>query len=284
MWACPRFRAFPLSKGTGSSVLWVGTWIHGISLAKLFSLPNHCLSLGDLSPGCWWGLAPAPLHWFSVTSADFSPFHWNLSTSQLTPVHGSWAGRQSLGSCREGGNVLSLFPLFPPRCDRWALAASLPAGSTGTTWNCCIFPVPAFPDPVSLCGCDSRAEGSRCERQESAPWGFVQATGADSFFLFLLLLLPRGICCFPCKERDAAQEILSLALCSMRMKRCRLAAMDGDFGKNRMSLQEAAPVLSGAGAHILGLEAFAFQNLLIHLPECQSSGLQALMELLFLLL
>lgn len=51
-----------------------------------------------------------------------------------------------------------------------------------------------------------------------------------------------------------------------------------------MSLQEAAPVLSGAGAHVLGLEAFAFRNLLIHLPECQSSGLQALMELLFLLL
>lgn len=68
------------------------------------------------------------------------------------------------------------------------------------------------------------------------------------------------------------------------MKRCRLTVMDRDFGKSWTSLQEAAPVLSGAGAHVLGLEAFTFQNLLFHLPKSQRSGLQALSELLFFLL
>lgn len=56
----------------------------------------------------------------------------------------------------------------------------------------------------------------------------------------------------------------------MRMKL--LAVMDRDFGKGWMSLQEAAPVLSGAGAHVLGLEALPSQNLLIHLPEVRSAG------------
>lgn len=67
------------------------------------------------------------------------------------------------------------------------------------------------------------------------------------------------------------------------MKCCWLAVMDRDFGKSWMSLQEAAPVLSGAGAHVLGLEAFTFQYLLIHLSKSQRSGLQALTELLFFL-
>lgn len=63
------------------------------------------------------------------------------------------------------------------------------------------------------------------------------------------------------------------------------AHSDGQgFWEELDELWEAAPVLSGAGALVLGLEALTFQNLLIQLPKCQRSGLQALMELLFFLL
>lgn len=88
-------------------------------------------------------------------------------------------------SAREGGNVSLLFPLFPPPCDCWALAASLPGGSTGNTWNCCILPVLAFPDPVSPCGCNSRAEGSQFERQELLRGALSTLTHSSSLSSFL---------------------------------------------------------------------------------------------------
>lgn len=94
-----------------------------------------------------------PSHWFSVTAPDFSQLGW-----QTEP----WARPHV--SARERGNVSLFFPLFPPPCDCWA--ASLPARSTGNTWNCCILPVLAFPDPISPSGCNSRAESSQFERQE----------------------------------------------------------------------------------------------------------------------
>lgn len=156
-------------------------------------LPFQFLSVGDPSPGCWWGLAPVPPHWFSVTNPDFSLFQWNLSTSQLPHFLSTGAGLADRAwahpyvSAREGGNVSLLFPLFPPRCDCWALAASLPARSTSNTWNCCIFPVLTFPDPVSPCGCNSRAEGSHFERQEllrgalSTLLGLIRSSSSSSF-------------------------------------------------------------------------------------------------------
>lgn len=161
---------------------------------------------GDLHPCHPTGLVSQILTFPSSSGIN----HFLIAISAL---HGSWAGRQSLGSslpaCQGRRECLLAFPFVS--CECWALAASLPARSTGSTWNCCIVPVLTFPDPISPSGCDSRAEGSRFERQELLHGALSRLLGLShsSSSSSSSSSFQPGFAVSHVGEGDAAQEILS---------------------------------------------------------------------------